>query len=227
MATNKPPTRLLTLPAELRNRIYDLALHSPNPVVLITTPSNITEEVHWNPPKTTFQPALTRACRQLRKETLPIFASTAVFKFELNHRRADDTLSFPIGDVKAWAGRNGRMLKYLRNLIVVAKPLQFPGLGDDADLPCEVTVQYVPGEGLKVEKTAGMNASMDGYSQDSSRAHKEVIEGYGERKGLEGEVVTLFFCAGRGEYGVLKGTKWGSRESNGVEGGKGGEEKSS
>lgn len=59
---------LLRLPAELRNRIYELALTRQGPRKMIKA---------WDRPGR--QPGLTRTCRAIRAEALPIFYSINEF----------------------------------------------------------------------------------------------------------------------------------------------------
>lgn len=64
---------LLTLPAEIRNRIYEFALINIDP--LATAPqSNI---IHAS--SSAIQPGLTRSCRQVRNETLKMFYTCNTF----------------------------------------------------------------------------------------------------------------------------------------------------
>jgi len=62
------PSALLELPAELRNLIYEYTLTAPDRLVL--TNDTLPE-----------QPALTRTCRQIRSECLPMFYEKNQFRY--------------------------------------------------------------------------------------------------------------------------------------------------
>lgn len=74
---SKHDCHLLKLPAELRNYIYELAIVQPSGIVIgpwrKLPPSK-------EPQK---QPALTRTCRQVRSEALPIFYGKNVLELEI------------------------------------------------------------------------------------------------------------------------------------------------
>ena len=63
---------LLSLPAELRNRIYTMAL--------LERPHIETNSLHMN--DTLCRSALTRTCRQIRAETIDMFYILNVFRFD-------------------------------------------------------------------------------------------------------------------------------------------------
>ena len=65
---------LMELPAELRNYIYTFALVDEGPIVI---------EPCIIGPQRVHQPALTRAARQIRLETLPIFYGQNIFEFDI------------------------------------------------------------------------------------------------------------------------------------------------
>lgn len=73
---------LFRLPAELRNIIYEMALPEDHPISVGTTPWYSSTTV---PPGTGTQPALTRTCRAIRHEALPIFYAENVFITSLAH----------------------------------------------------------------------------------------------------------------------------------------------
>ncbi|KAK3713458.1 hypothetical protein LTR37_008416 [Vermiconidia calcicola] len=87
-ATSTEPNRLLKLPAELRNRIYELALlriKSPQRAAsFIRTPAMSLE-------MRVMQPPLACTCKQIRNETLPLFYSAfSVDMWNVNRPRARD-----------------------------------------------------------------------------------------------------------------------------------------
>ena len=63
-------TSFLSLPGELRNAIYDLSL--PHSKTYTIGP--------WRPNTRQMQPPLTMVCKQIRRETLPIFATRNAFQ---------------------------------------------------------------------------------------------------------------------------------------------------
>ncbi|KAK4963552.1 hypothetical protein LTR10_001181 [Elasticomyces elasticus] len=84
MEQEKPP--LLDLAAELRNKIYDLVVPSPNGyIVLGMTSGNETDDnTAVSPPPPRGALALSQTCQQLRRETLPMLFScnTILFRTE-------------------------------------------------------------------------------------------------------------------------------------------------
>ncbi|KAK3640924.1 hypothetical protein LTR56_011574 [Elasticomyces elasticus] len=64
------PCRLLLLPAELRIRIYELAVVEPSSVVACY-------------PKRVKQPALSATCQQIRRECLSVFYGDNTFRFAI------------------------------------------------------------------------------------------------------------------------------------------------
>lgn len=64
------PISFLTLPPELRNAIYDISL--PNNHTFTIGP--------WRPNTRHMQPPLTMVCKQIRQETLPMFATRNIFQ---------------------------------------------------------------------------------------------------------------------------------------------------
>ncbi|KAK4574877.1 hypothetical protein LTR86_001719 [Recurvomyces mirabilis] len=80
-ATPSPPT-LVTLPPELRNRIYELVL--PVGQVIDILPAY--NEAHQSPP-------ITCVNRQLRRETLPIYYGNNTFQ---------SSIGYPPGNMVAW-----------------------------------------------------------------------------------------------------------------------------
>ena len=88
----KPVCRLFRLPAELRNRIYELALVQKKHIHASIAGC----EESWSRPNskqvkrailalTLRQPPLTRTCRKLREEALPIFYGGNVFHVPILH----------------------------------------------------------------------------------------------------------------------------------------------
>ena len=68
-----PHCGLLSLPPELRNRIYEIV------VKIDVSPINI---CLWNAVKIDKQPAITRTCRQIRNESLPMYYQLNTFCFD-------------------------------------------------------------------------------------------------------------------------------------------------
>lgn len=80
-----PRCRLLELPAELRDLIYDFALTSPKPLVTFHLDAYQKDSyTHAT------QPPLTRVSRQLRYETLPIYYSSNAFVLHTEGAKAED-----------------------------------------------------------------------------------------------------------------------------------------
>ncbi|KAK3724907.1 hypothetical protein LTR37_000955 [Vermiconidia calcicola] len=84
------PSRLQKLPAELRNRIYGLAL--PETVVAHSYYRRQSFETEVR------QPSLTRVCKQLRNESLPVFYST-LSVYRRRHWKFDASIEIPNQDV--------------------------------------------------------------------------------------------------------------------------------
>lgn len=66
-------SRLCCLPGELRNRIYELVVHSESAIEITDDPSTST------------QPAITRVCRLLRNDALSVFYSINTFRAEVRY----------------------------------------------------------------------------------------------------------------------------------------------
>lgn len=73
-------SRLQSLPAELRNRIYRETFNHDEPVTITSN--------HFP------EPALLRVCKQLRNEASPIFYGERTFKVDASHFRTDPTLIY-------------------------------------------------------------------------------------------------------------------------------------
>ncbi|KAF2831490.1 hypothetical protein CC86DRAFT_402011 [Ophiobolus disseminans] len=73
--SNKQTSRLLRLPAELRNRIYELALNQGNIQLFPGIQAD-------SRPEDKPELALLRTCRQILSEASPIFYSINTFEFE-------------------------------------------------------------------------------------------------------------------------------------------------
>lgn len=91
---------VLQLPAELRNRIYELALTNRKPANL--------EKQHKTQYGTAFEPALLLTCRQLRAEALTIFFGRNI-SYTWHHRTS-------ITFLKRMAPEKLKMIKELRIL---------------------------------------------------------------------------------------------------------------
>ena len=80
MSTNpKPICRFLELPAELRNRIYELVLVKEKPKLQCFLPPTIVSIETMEKTQFIQQPALTRTCSQIRQESLPVFYGGNIF----------------------------------------------------------------------------------------------------------------------------------------------------
>ena len=104
---------LLMLPAELRNRIYEMVLLRPEVINLVyLDPRRLKHLEHE-----VAQPSLTRTCHQIREETLPIFYGQNVFlTYAVTTNWSGASGAIPRGS-KSWVnaiGReNRRALKHL------------------------------------------------------------------------------------------------------------------
>ncbi|KAK5174353.1 uncharacterized protein LTR77_001433 [Saxophila tyrrhenica] len=97
-AISNEPTNLFTLPAELRIYIYELVLALPNGHIIHVT-DVIRTRRHRRRITPVTQPPVTRTCRQLRLETLPIFYASAPFylgKFssQTDFEKPNDAVAF-------------------------------------------------------------------------------------------------------------------------------------
>ncbi|KAF2491844.1 hypothetical protein BU16DRAFT_595010 [Lophium mytilinum] len=123
LATQKPPSPLLSLPLELQLSIYELALISPTPL-LLNLPCNSSyrsrsaqetlDAAAWaagtlHAPS---QPPLTRVCHALRRLTLPIFYGENVFRARYC-TRTEDELAGPVAWLRAMGPANREMLRWL------------------------------------------------------------------------------------------------------------------
>lgn len=72
----------LNLPPELRNYIYELVLLRPNSITVASSMDN--EAAAQVTLKAVLQPALTRTCRQLRVDGLPVFYGGNTFEIYLH-----------------------------------------------------------------------------------------------------------------------------------------------
>jgi hypothetical protein len=101
------PKGFLSLPQELRDHIYELALVKPrNTITMLSNYSCFQSEV------SAAQPALARVNRQIRQETLPIFYSANLFLAELSDETDLDT-------AKRWLQAIGdENVKSLRRLVL-------------------------------------------------------------------------------------------------------------
>ncbi|KAF2162642.1 hypothetical protein M409DRAFT_26883 [Zasmidium cellare ATCC 36951] len=118
MATTIHTNRLLTLPPELRNKVYTLTLIQPTAIQISersTAPSTAAQgaTLHYN---RLIEPALLFSCRQIRFEALPIFYGENVFFTALKDAIAPWLLA--IGPAKAgmvrhvWGFRPSRYFDY-------------------------------------------------------------------------------------------------------------------
>ncbi|KAF2171982.1 hypothetical protein M409DRAFT_63501 [Zasmidium cellare ATCC 36951] len=105
MFTSKPPpSRLLTLPAEIRTLIFEFALTSSSkPTVTFRL-----DPYQLDTYTPAVQPPLTRVSRQLREETLPIYYELTPFILHSEAPKADDALR--------WLRCNEAYLPLLRRL---------------------------------------------------------------------------------------------------------------
>lgn len=100
------------LPAELRNRIYLLALVDSKPL----KPQSFHNSSRQSGGFGLLEPALTRTTHQIRRETLPIFYGNNTFRFDFDSSRFAE----PTGasnDIGGWKKRvSPKKLQYVRRL---------------------------------------------------------------------------------------------------------------
>lgn len=210
LCTIAKPFRLMDLPPELRLNIFEFALYSPTPIILLTE-TEISAHRDYNdidinaikPP----QPPLLAASRKLREEALPIYYSINEFKMDLRYLDGDTLVDLPRHQVTSWSNTHPRAVQHLRHLTVAGKPMEFPALGKEYDLPRELTVKFVPGKGLELVFSQGLNkACLDALARERLETQLELMEGYRRAPGLEsGEAIVLFFRVGRFDWERLRG----------------------
>ncbi|CAK4032274.1 Hypothetical predicted protein [Lecanosticta acicola] len=101
--SRKPPSRLLNLPAEIRNLIFEYAVTSQKTVVTFR-PDHFQRDSFT----AATQPPLTRVSRQVRSESLPIYYECNDFVLHTESPKADDAL--------IWLTCNWLHLRKLRRL---------------------------------------------------------------------------------------------------------------
>nr|POE49216.1 hypothetical protein CFP56_32366 [Quercus suber] len=101
----QPRSRLLDLPSELRDLIFEYALTSPSTVVTFRL-----DPYQEDSYSQAVQPALTRANRQVRRESLPVWYGHNAFVMHTEATKADHTLR--------WLACNERHLQLLRKVEV-------------------------------------------------------------------------------------------------------------
>lgn len=69
----QPGSRLLSIPGELRNRIYRLAIIEPDSIII--------DRTSW----ASHQPALLKTCKQIRVEALPLFYVESKISADIHH----------------------------------------------------------------------------------------------------------------------------------------------
>ena len=84
---------LLELPAEIRTYIFELAIRSDKTVVTFRS-----DDYQEDTLQEATQPSLTRANRQLRLETLPLFYSLNTFVLHTEGNKASDALGWAQGN---------------------------------------------------------------------------------------------------------------------------------
>ena len=121
-SAENPPCYLLKLPTELQLNIYELAVVEDKPL-LVNCPCNSTyrerrsvgyvEEAKWEkgevrPPQ---QPALTRTCRFIRANALPIFYKQNIFRASYCHPSIP-VLNGPIRWLRMIGPQNRELLRH-------------------------------------------------------------------------------------------------------------------
>ena len=101
--------RLLRLPAELRNRIYHLAVVNEKPL-------DIVHHKRYRRAKAPQQPALASTSKQLREEVLPIFYGGNSFVLDT----VGDIIQDFEGVVRAWTKACGSYLPHIKSIGVSA-----------------------------------------------------------------------------------------------------------
>ncbi|KAK5257078.1 hypothetical protein LTR16_001669 [Cryomyces antarcticus] len=109
----KKPFPFLKLPAELRNRIYEDALLFRAPRALHDIVRDHARDSGDEPSQTVLcQPALTRVCKQIREESLPVY-------YGLNEFSAELLACKPRHNASAWLARIGNAnCLMVRHLII-------------------------------------------------------------------------------------------------------------
>ncbi|CAN9359219.1 hypothetical protein CC77DRAFT_300428 [Alternaria alternata] len=141
-----PPTSLLELPGELRNRIYDF-VQEPDQVRLVYKPS-----LHHKQVEQTSQQffGLTQVCRKLRVEYLPIYNAQTIVSIGCLHTASYvDTFILPAGVEPEQARGN----------LIVRTPA-YHGESVEQRVPTQAIIdlialsQKAPGVTIKFDKSA-------------------------------------------------------------------------
>ncbi|KAK4544786.1 hypothetical protein LTR36_004035 [Oleoguttula mirabilis] len=111
MADPAPPPQptqcaLLELPAELRNRVWSLALSRYDSAHDRERPNYVTE---WDSGEELRVPGILQVCSQIRQEALPMYYATATFYLEVGES---------LHTSKAWVDSLGGNACYIRRLLV-------------------------------------------------------------------------------------------------------------
>ena len=144
------PSPLLSLPAELRNRIYELAVVEPDLIKLMGFRGVGKFEIR------VAQPALTRACRQLRRECLALFYEANIFLGECHSTcQAKATPEYIDQWVEAIGAENRNSLKHLYLHFYPDKHLRFGPFLEAVEESVSITA-VIPER--KVEEIVGSRA---------------------------------------------------------------------
>ncbi|KAK4893552.1 hypothetical protein LTR27_008019 [Elasticomyces elasticus] len=138
-------SRLLELPAELRNRIFELVVVKPQPIRTACCKPCIKDQNSWADERLLpQQPAITRANRQLRAEVLPIFYGLNTFRIPHNILREKVSL-------KEWweSFANEASVKHVNNIIYGFLPPQLGSWSGVGGVSSRVIEMELRGTGVE------------------------------------------------------------------------------
>lgn len=177
------PFRLLDLPAKLRVRILELAVTKKTPIYLHAEAPKDGSEVTYKKRASYYQPAICRASRQLRMESLPIFLRGNEFRVVCNLEEP----AYP-NALQDWSMANKDWLSSLRRMTL---QMRGPEHARKLDV-LHLHFTYNPSQGLQVDQG---KAGLDDEALAGLRGKMECLNTYGEANGLEGQLTTMFFVA--------------------------------
>ncbi|KAI4640425.1 hypothetical protein J4E93_008631 [Alternaria ventricosa] len=127
--SNPAATSLLTIPAEIRNQIYEYVLVDDRPIVIVDNADDSAIKTS----SFSGSPAIIQTCRQIYHEAIGVLYGQNVFRFEyriLVHKRG--RILSPIDAYRKWTRDIGSSLSKLRT---VAIRMDMPDLPDEWDNP--------------------------------------------------------------------------------------------
>ncbi|KAK4959802.1 hypothetical protein LTR10_002690 [Elasticomyces elasticus] len=148
-------SKLLELPAELRNRIFELVVGKPQPIRTACCKPCIKDQNSWADERLLpQQPAITRANRQLRAEVLPIF-------YGLNTFRIPHTILREKISLKEWweSFANEASVKHVNSIIYGFLPPQlgsWSGVGGVNLRVIKIELRGTGVEGIRCQRLAGL-----------------------------------------------------------------------